>query len=111
VGATFDRPDQTKETLMPNALARLKNRLQEQGVDPDLLAELAADYAELTHKVDRLELLLITIVRAGWPWDSEGEPNAIHGLVQDGYCQAMAEAKELLGLGMNTMINRTEPRT
>ena len=96
---------------MPDPLTRLKNRLQEQGVDPALLAELETDHAELTHKADRLELLLITIVRAGWPWNGEGEPNAIHALVQDGYCQAMVEAKELLGLGLNTMINRTEPKT
>jgi len=57
---------------MPNALVRLKNRLQEQGGDPSLLAELERDYAELVHKADRLETLLITIVRTGWPWDEEG---------------------------------------
>ncbi|NJD91681.1 MAG: hypothetical protein FIA91_09235 [Geobacter sp.] len=96
---------------MPDPLNRLKSRLQEQGVDPALMDELAADYGELRHQVDRLELLLITIVRAGWPWDGEGEPNAIHGAVKDGYTAAMLEAKELLGLGLNTMINRTEPKT
>lgn len=96
---------------MPTSLARLKSRLEEQGVDPALWGELETDYAELVHKADRLELLLITIVRAGWPWDGEGEPNAIHREVKDGYCQAMVEAKELLGLGLNTMINRTEPKT
>jgi hypothetical protein len=96
---------------MPTPLARLKSRLAEQGIDPALLAELEADYAELAHKADRLELLLITIVRAGWPWDGEGAPNAIHREVRDGYCQAMVEAKELLGLGLKTMINRTEPKT
>jgi hypothetical protein len=96
---------------MPNALARLKQMLQEQGVDPALMAGFEADYAELVHKADRLELLLITIVRAGWPWDEEGAPNAIHREVRAGYCQAMVEAKELLGLELNTMITRTEPKT
>lgn len=96
---------------MPNPLAQLKNRLQELGLDPALLAELESDYAELKHKADRLELLLITIVRTGWPWDEEGTPNAVLGTVRDGYGQAMLEAKELLGLGLKTMINRTEPRT
>lgn len=96
---------------MPNTLARLKNKLQEQGVDLALLAELETDYAELVKKSDELETLLITIVRTGWPWDEEGAPNLIHGAVKDGYAAAMVAAKALLGLGMNTMINRTEPRT
>lgn len=96
---------------MPNSLARLKQKLAELDVAPELTAELERDYLELSHKADRLELLLITIVRAGWPWDAESMPNAIHDVVQDGYAQAMVEAKELLGLGLNTMINRTEPRT
>lgn len=96
---------------MPTALARLKSRLQEQGVDPSQLAELEADYAELVRKADQLETLLITIVRTGWPWDEEGTPNAIHAAARDGYGQAMVEAKELLGLGLNTRITRTEPKT
>jgi hypothetical protein len=96
---------------MPDPLTRLKNKLQEQGVDLALLADLESEYTDLRHQADRLELLLITIVRAGWPWDGEGEPNAIHGAVKDGYTAAMLEAKELLGLGLNTMINRTEPKT
>lgn len=96
---------------MPTPLARLKSRLQEQGIDPALWAELEADYAELVHKADRLELLLITIVRTGWPWDEEGAPNALHAAARDGYGEAMLAAKELLGLGLNTMITRTEPKT
>jgi hypothetical protein len=74
---------------MPNALARLKNRLQEQGVDLSLLADLETDYTELVKKSDELETLLITIVRTGWPWDEEGTPNLIHGAVKDGYATAM----------------------
>lgn len=96
---------------MQSALARLKNTLQEQGIDPALLAGVEAEYAELTHKADQMETLLITIVRSGWPWDGEGEPNDIHAAAKDGYAQAMVEAKELLGLGLNTMITRTEPKS
>lgn len=35
---------------MSNALARLKSRLQEQGIDPSLLAELEDEYADLSLK-------------------------------------------------------------
>jgi len=96
---------------MPNALARVKNKLEELGVAGDLLAELEADYAELVHKADQLELLLITLVRTGWPWDEEGTPNAVHAAARDGYGEAMLAAKALLGLGLNTRITRTEPKT
>ena len=96
---------------MPNALARLKTSLQDRAVDPSILGELEAEYAELVHKVDKLETLLITIVRTGWPWDEEGEPNEIHRAAKDGFATAMSEAKELFGLGLNTRITRTEPKT
>jgi len=96
---------------MPNALARLKTALQEKGVDLSLLAELEMEYADLHHKADELETLLIIIVRTGWPWDEEGEPNAIHHAAKSGFTAAMREARELLGLNYNTMITRTEPRT
>lgn len=96
---------------MPNALARLKKSLQEQGADPSLLAELENEYAERVTKSDKIEALLITIVRTGWPWDEEGNPNVIHDAVRDGYTTSMVAAKDLLGLGMTTMITRTEPRT
>jgi len=96
---------------MPNALARLKNNLQAQGVDPSILAELENEYAELVKKGDELELLLITIVRTGWPWDEEGEANVIHAAVKGGFTTAMGAARNLLGLNLATMITRTEPRT
>jgi hypothetical protein len=96
---------------MPNPLARLKHRLQEAGIDPSLLTELEEDCAELVQRLDRLELLLITIVRTGWPWDEEGEPNAIHRAARDGYGAAMQEARELVGLGLSSRITRTEPKT
>jgi len=96
---------------MPNAVARLKIRLQEQGIDPALLAEVEGEYTELVKKADEMESLLITLVRTGWPWDEEGEPNVIHAAVKDGFSTAMVAAKGLLGLGLNTMVNRTEPKT
>jgi hypothetical protein len=96
---------------MPNALARLKDNLQAHGIDPSLLAEAENEYAELVTKADELEMLLITIVRTGWPWDEEGEPNVIHDAVKGGYTTAMVEARDLLGLNLNTRITRTEPKT
>jgi len=96
---------------MPNALARLKNNLQGEGVDPALLAELEDEYAELIKKADELETLLITIVRTGWPWDEEGEPNVIHAAVKGGFTTAMLAARNLLGLNLATRITRTEPKT
>ena len=96
---------------MPNALARLKNNLQEQGIDPSLLSELENEYAELVKKSDELETLLITVVRTGWPWDEEGEPNVIHDAVKGGFTAAMVTARNLLGLNLATRITRTEPKT
>jgi len=96
---------------MPNALARLKNNLQARGIEPSLLAELENEYAELVKKADELETLLITIVRTGWPWDEEGEPNVIHDAVKGGFTTAMVDARNLLGLNLATRITRTEPKT
>jgi len=96
---------------MPNALARLKNKLQAEGIDPSLLAELESEYTDLVKKADELEMLLITIVRTGWPWDEEGEPNVIHDAVRGGFTTAMVAARDLLGLNLATMITRTEPKT
>lgn len=96
---------------MPNALTRLKNKLQTKEIDPSLLAELENEYAELVKKADELETLLITIVRTGWPWDEEGEPNVIHDAVKGGFTTAMVEARNLLGLNLATRITRTEPKT
>ena len=96
---------------MPDALARLKNNLQAQGIDPSLLAEVENEHAELVKKADELEMLLITIVRTGWPWDEEGVPNAIFHTCKDGFVPAMVEARNLLGLGHLSRITRTEPKT
>jgi hypothetical protein len=96
---------------MPDAVARLKSSLQEKGIDPSLLAELENEHAELVKKADELEMLLITIVRTGWPWNEEGESNVIHDAVKGGYTTAMVEARSLLGLNLATRITRTEPKT
>ncbi|MBL0226792.1 MAG: hypothetical protein IPQ16_14810 [Geobacteraceae bacterium] len=95
---------------MPHALARVKTALQDRAVDPSILGELETEYAELHKKADELETLLIMIVRTGWPWDEEGEPNAIYHASKSGFAAAMKEARNLLGLNLNTMITRTEPK-
>ena len=75
------------------------------------MADLEHDYQELKQRVDRLEGLLIMIVRTGWPWDEDGQPNAIYHAGKGGFTSAMLEARELLGLDHLSVINRSEPRT
>jgi len=99
------------ETTMPNPLERLKSSLQKGIIDMSVMTELEDDYRELKHKADELEKLLIMLVRTGWPWDEDGEPNAIFLASKEGFSSAMREANQLLGLNYKTMINRTEPRT
>lgn len=96
---------------MPNALARLKTELQDKEVDPAILGELEKEYAELVKKGDELEKLLIMIVRTGWPWDEDGEPNLLYHAAREGFAATMREARDLLGLNLATRITRTEPKT
>jgi hypothetical protein len=94
-----------------NILDRL-NACRESGViDPALLPEAVAAIGELVKRQNVLEELLIMIVRTGWPWDEEGEPNEIFRTCKDGYAAAMIEAKKLLGLDHLSRITRMEPRT
>jgi hypothetical protein len=96
-------------------MTTIRERLRacaEQGTaDPALLAEAAEEIDALCTRQNTLEELLIMVVRTGWPWDEEGEPNDIFRACRDGYTAAMVEARELLGLGHLSMITRTEPRT
>lgn len=96
---------------MPNPLERLKAHLEEGAVDRSLLAEVEQEFRELKTRANELEECLIMIVRTGWPWDEEGEPNAIYHASRDGFATAMSEARELLGLGGRSRITRTEPKT
>lgn len=96
---------------MPTALESLRAGLENGTVDRSLLAEVEKEFRELTARVDELEKCLIMIVRTGWPWDEEGEPNTIYHASRDGFAAAMAEARELLGLGGRSRITRTEPKT
>ena len=96
---------------MSKALERLKASLENGVVDPSLLPEVVAEYGELVDRVNSLEELLIMIVRTGWPWDEEGQPNAVFHASKDGFATAMVEARELLGLGLRSTITRTEPKT
>ena len=53
--------------------------------------------------IEALEELLIMVVRTGWPWDEEGEPNGIFRTCRDGYATAMVEAKDtalVIGAGV-----------
>ncbi len=74
------------------------------------MADAEKELRELGDRVNALEELLIMIVRTGWPWDEEGEPNVIFHASRDGFATAMAEARALLGLE-RSRITRTEPRT
>ena len=89
----------------------LKNGQENGKIDQELAAELECEVRELASRTDRLEELLITIVRTGWPWDEEGAPNAIHQSSRDGFAVAMIAARELLGLDHRSRLTRTEPRT
>ena len=96
---------------MTNLLERLKACLENGSSDRSLLPEAVEEIGELSKRVNELEELLIVIVRTGWPWDEDNEPNEIFCASKDGYTTAMLEARELLGLGFRSKITRTEPKT
>lgn len=95
---------------MSNLLETLKSQIENGVVDPSLVSEVVKEFDELRSRTNELEELLIMIVRTGWPWDEEGEPNAIFHAGKDGFASAMIEARTLLGLQRST-ITRTEPKT
>jgi hypothetical protein len=95
---------------MSNILDTLKSHLETGVVDPHILHDVVKEFDELRTRANELEELLILIVRTGWPWDEEGEPNAIYHASKDGFASAMVAARELLGLQRST-ITRTEPKT
>jgi len=96
---------------MADITERLKLGMEHGTVDQNLLAEALAEIFELRKHRDKLEILLIMLVRTGWPWQEDGTPNEILRHCKDGYAGAMHEAKELLGLELRSTITRTEPRT
>ncbi|BDV42772.1 hypothetical protein GURASL_16950 [Geotalea uraniireducens] len=96
---------------MANALERFKASLDNGVIDRALLAEVENEYREHKERLDALEELLIMIVRTGWPWDEEGEPNALFHAGKDGFVTAISEARHLLGLDFRSRLTRTEPRT
>lgn len=96
---------------MTRMAALLRQGRDDGRIEAALAAELEREAAELGARLDTLEELLITVVRTGWPWDGDGEPNAIHGASHDGYPQALTAARELLGLDHHSRLTRTEPRT
>jgi hypothetical protein len=96
---------------MSKAMTLLNTGLANGKIDPALAAELERELRELSVRADQMEELLIMIVRTGWPWDGEGEPNAIHHASRDGFATAMVAARDLLGLDHLSRLTRTEPRT
>ncbi|WP_306535636.1 hypothetical protein [Geobacter sp.] len=96
---------------MSTVVERLKACLESGAWDPALTSEAIAEISELRKRQNELEMVLLMLVRTGWPWQEDGEPNEMYRNGKDGYVSAMGEAKELLGLGHLSMITRTEPRT
>lgn len=96
---------------MPDVLERLKACGEDGRVDRTLLSQAVEEMAGLRKRRDELELVLLMLVRTGWPWQEDGTPNGILHNCKDGYAAAMKDAKELLGLDHLSMITRTEPRT
>ena len=96
---------------MTDIVNRLTRCIESGTADPELLPEALREITELRERRDKLEIILMMLVRTGWPWKEDGEPGEIMRNCKDGYSQAMLEARELLNLGFRSMINRTEPRT
>lgn len=97
---------------MHSALEQLAASLESGAVEPSLLSAAREEHRELSTRLNELEELLITLVRTGWPWDEEGEPNAILNTARDGFGSAMVEARKLLGLDhQRSRLTRTEPKT
>ncbi|RII26652.1 MAG: hypothetical protein CXR31_09550 [Geobacter sp.] len=96
---------------MPDVLERLKSDGNNGSPDRALLDEAVGEIAGLRKRRDELEMVLLMLVRTGWPWQEDGTPNGILPNCKDGYAAAIQEAKELLGLDHLSMITRTEPKT
>lgn len=96
---------------MTIAIDRAKKAMASNSLDNDMLSALFEDVDELEKKASKLEELLIVLVRTGWPWDEDGEPNEIFHTCRDGFTSAIAEAKILLCLDTRSTITRTEPKT
>ncbi|HEY5974655.1 MAG TPA: hypothetical protein VIU41_07940 [Geobacteraceae bacterium] len=93
---------------MPRLAERLRTCTT---LDPQLMTEAAAELADLQQRVDALELVLLMLVRTGWPWQEDGTPSEILHHCRDGYGPAMREARQLLGLETRSVLTRTEPKT
>jgi hypothetical protein len=80
-------------------------------IDRATVAEITGEIIDLRKRRDALEMVLLVLVRTGWPWQEDGEPNEMFRNARDGFATAMQEARELLGLEHRSIITRTEPRT
>jgi hypothetical protein len=96
---------------MSDIVERLKLCRVNGEMDGSLVSDAVEEVAQLRKRRDELEMLLLMLVRTGWPWQEDGEPNEIFHAAKDGYATAMTEAKQALGLDHLSMITRTEPKT
>lgn len=96
---------------MSDIMERLKACIESGAIEPALLPEAIEEISELRKRRDELEMVLLMLVRTGWPWHEDGEPNEILSNCKDGYAAAIMEARELLGLEHRSVLTRTEPRT
>ena len=96
---------------MPDIIERLSTCIENGVSTQTLLADALAEITEQRKRQNELEKVLIILVRTGWPWGEDGEPNELFLNCKDGYAAAMIEARELLGFGLRSTITRTEPAT
>jgi hypothetical protein len=68
-----------------------------------------AEIASLRQRRDELEKVLTTLVKTGWPWDEEGQPNELFHAGPDGFAPAMLAAKKLLDKAQRSIFARNEP--
>jgi hypothetical protein len=95
---------------MNTILKKLQEATKAGTADKALLEEVANHLKELQHHTDQLEELLIILVRTGWPWNDEGEPNEVFTHSREGYVAAIKEARTVLQLD-RSRLTRTEPKT
>jgi len=65
-----------------------------------------AQIAALQLRQDELEKILAELVRTGWPWGEDGQPNEIYHTGKDGFAPAMLAAKNLLSQSQRSLIAR-----
>lgn len=97
---------------MSQVLERMKECLAISAApDRVLIADAINEFAELRMRCDRMEEILIVLVRTGLPWGEDGMPNERFDSFKVRYENALHEASELVGLEFRSALTRTEPKT